>query len=253
MDNNTLLRDYSRYGYLYLIHEKFQSLNVFKSFKTEVELQLGKKIKAVKSNRGGEYYGRECEIVPQYTMLGKPNMNGGKTLKNACQLKQLTKSFMNFRLTKSQASNTCTFGPYRSHERNLDSRTVSCYFDDYVECSRGYKFYDPTLRSLFETGNAQFYEFEKEKNIRNVDFDAVNEIGQVLMLITIQETTLVIEDNVQTNVSDIVPKQDYDEVLPQTPIEHPQEVSLRRSIRERRHTILDDYIVFIQEHEDELV
>jgi len=33
-------------------------LDVFKSFKIEVELQLGKKIKVVKSNRGGEYYGR---------------------------------------------------------------------------------------------------------------------------------------------------------------------------------------------------
>ncbi|RDX77505.1 Copia protein, partial [Mucuna pruriens] len=48
-------------------------------------------------------------------------------------------------------------------------------------------------------------------------------------------------------------EQDYDEVLPQTPIEQPQqpqEVLLRRSIRERRHAILDDYIVFLQEHED---
>ncbi|RDY10617.1 hypothetical protein CR513_04828, partial [Mucuna pruriens] len=40
--------DYFRYGYLYLIHEKSQSLNAFKSFKAEVELQLGKKIKAIK-------------------------------------------------------------------------------------------------------------------------------------------------------------------------------------------------------------
>ncbi|RDY08849.1 hypothetical protein CR513_06880, partial [Mucuna pruriens] len=48
----------NRYGYLYLIHEKSQSLNVFKSFKAKVELQLGKKIKAIKSYHGGEYYGR---------------------------------------------------------------------------------------------------------------------------------------------------------------------------------------------------
>ena len=54
----TFIDDYSRYGYLYLIHEKSQSLDVFKSFKAEVENQLGEKIKAVKSDRGGEYYGR---------------------------------------------------------------------------------------------------------------------------------------------------------------------------------------------------
>jgi len=41
-----------------LIHEKSQSVDVFKIFKAEVELQLGKKIKAVKFERGGEYYGR---------------------------------------------------------------------------------------------------------------------------------------------------------------------------------------------------
>ncbi|XP_025983818.1 uncharacterized protein [Glycine max] len=89
----SFIDDYSRYGYLYLIHEKSQSLDVFKSFKAEVELQLGKKIKAIKSDRGGEYYDRydgsgeqslgsfalflkECGIVPQYTMSGKPSMNG---------------------------------------------------------------------------------------------------------------------------------------------------------------------------------
>ncbi|RDY00776.1 Copia protein, partial [Mucuna pruriens] len=100
-------------------------------------------------------------------------------------------------------------------------------------------------------------EFEKEENIRNVVFEeeSINDIGQVIVPIIVQETTLVIEDNVQTIVPDIVPEQDYDEVLPQTPIEQPQEpqeVSLRRSIRERRHAIPDDYIVFLQEHEDDI-
>ncbi|RVW68505.1 Retrovirus-related Pol polyprotein from transposon TNT 1-94 [Vitis vinifera] len=51
-----------RYGYVELIHEKFDSLNVFKAFKAKVELLLGKLIKVVKSDRGGEYYGRYDEI-----------------------------------------------------------------------------------------------------------------------------------------------------------------------------------------------
>ena len=89
----TFIDDYSRYGYLYLINEKSQSLDVFKNFKAEVENQLNKKIKVVRSNRGGEYYGRydefgeqclgpfakylmECGIVPQYTMLGTSSQNG---------------------------------------------------------------------------------------------------------------------------------------------------------------------------------
>ena len=75
-----------------MIHEKSQSLDVFKTFKAEVELQLGKKIKAIKSDRGGEYYRRydgsgeqrpgpfvlflkKYGTFPQYTMPGKPSMN----------------------------------------------------------------------------------------------------------------------------------------------------------------------------------
>ena len=75
------------------VHEKSQSLDVFKSYKAEVENKLGKKIKVVKSDRGGEYYGRydgsgeqhprlfarysqECGIVPQYIILGTPSQNG---------------------------------------------------------------------------------------------------------------------------------------------------------------------------------
>ena len=54
----TFIDDYSRYGYIYLIYEKSQSLDVFKAYKAEVENQLDKKIKAVKYDRGGEYYSR---------------------------------------------------------------------------------------------------------------------------------------------------------------------------------------------------
>ena len=75
------------------VHEKSQSLDVFKSYKAEVENKLGKKIKVVKSDRGGEYYGRydgsgeqhprpfarysqECGIVSQYIIPGTPSQNG---------------------------------------------------------------------------------------------------------------------------------------------------------------------------------
>ena len=54
----TFTDDYSRYGYLYLLHEKSQSLDMFKIYKAKVENQLNRKIKAVRSDRGGEYYDR---------------------------------------------------------------------------------------------------------------------------------------------------------------------------------------------------
>ena len=102
--------DFSRYGYLYLIHEKSQSLDVFKNYKTDVENQLNKRIKGVKSDCGGEYYGRydgsseqrlgpfakfleKCSIIPQYTMPGSPSMNGVTKRRNKI-LKDMVKSMI---------------------------------------------------------------------------------------------------------------------------------------------------------------
>ena len=78
--------------YLYLLFEKSEALDAFKIFKREVEKQLEKKIKIVRSDRGGEYYGRYTDlgqrpgpfaeylkdkgIVAQYTMPGSPYQNG---------------------------------------------------------------------------------------------------------------------------------------------------------------------------------
>ena len=59
---------------------------------------------------------------------------------------------------------------------------------------------------------------------------------------------VILPDIVQDDVS----AQENNEVLPQEPIvqtQQSQEVPLRRSTRERRNAILDDYIVFLQEHE----
>ncbi|KAD4384941.1 hypothetical protein E3N88_25109 [Mikania micrantha] len=88
----TFIDDYSRYMYLYLIKDKSESLTTFKDYKTEVENQLDLKIKVVRSDRGGEYYGRHTDvgqapgpfyefckgqgIVNQYTMPGTPQQNG---------------------------------------------------------------------------------------------------------------------------------------------------------------------------------
>ena len=55
----TFTDDYSRYGYVYLLKHKHEVFETFKVFINEVELQLGKKIKALRSDRGGEYISQE--------------------------------------------------------------------------------------------------------------------------------------------------------------------------------------------------
>jgi hypothetical protein len=54
----TFTDDFLRYGYIYPIKERSEALDKFKIFKAEVENQHNIKIKLVRSNCGGEYYGR---------------------------------------------------------------------------------------------------------------------------------------------------------------------------------------------------
>jgi hypothetical protein len=54
----TFTDDFSRYGYIYPICEWSEAFDKFKVFKVEVENQHDTKIKVVRSDRSGEYYGR---------------------------------------------------------------------------------------------------------------------------------------------------------------------------------------------------
>ena len=51
----TFTNDYSRYSYMYLMRRKSKAFEKFKEFRAEVENQLGKCIKAIRFDRGGEY------------------------------------------------------------------------------------------------------------------------------------------------------------------------------------------------------
>ena len=80
----TFTDDYSRYGYVYLMRRKSEAFEKFKEFKAEVENQLCKCIKAIRSDRGGEYllgdfkdYLTQNWSVSQLTAPSTPQQNGG--------------------------------------------------------------------------------------------------------------------------------------------------------------------------------
>ncbi|KAL4334311.1 hypothetical protein GQ457_07G006670 [Hibiscus cannabinus] len=85
----TFTDDFSRYGYIYLMRYKSEALEKFKEFKNEVQNQHGKSIKALQSDRGGEYLSqdfdellKECGIVSQLTPPGTPQWNGVSERRN---------------------------------------------------------------------------------------------------------------------------------------------------------------------------
>src|SRR4051812_44906799 len=85
----TFTDDLSRYGYIYLMKHKSETFEKFKEFQNEVENPLRKKIKQLRSDRGGEYLSHEfgnhlksCGIVPQLTLAGTPQRNGVSERRN---------------------------------------------------------------------------------------------------------------------------------------------------------------------------
>ncbi|RVW24610.1 Retrovirus-related Pol polyprotein from transposon TNT 1-94 [Vitis vinifera] len=186
-----------------------------------VSFAKSKKIKVVRSDRGGEYYGRydrsgeqrlgpfakylmKCGIVPQYTMTGTPSQNGVAERQN-CTLKDMI---------------------------------------------------------LLETGNAKFIEnveLSGREPLRKVVFEEesvsipiiTTGLGHIMFDNTIQNVQSItkIQDTPEIPPAQIMEPIQVHEEVTQQPQEPQVQVPLRRSTRERRSTILDDYVVYLQEHE----
>ena len=78
----TFIDDCTRYCYVYLLNSKDEAIDAFRQYKTEVENQLDKKIKMIRSDRGGEYESPFAEIclengiIHQTTAPYTPQSNG---------------------------------------------------------------------------------------------------------------------------------------------------------------------------------
>ncbi|GJS67478.1 retrotransposon protein, putative, ty1-copia subclass [Tanacetum coccineum] len=85
----TFTDDFSRYGYVHLLKHKHEVFETFKVFQKEVENQLGKTIKSLRSDRGGEYMSQEFldhlkdhEIIAHRTPPYTPQHNGVSERRN---------------------------------------------------------------------------------------------------------------------------------------------------------------------------
>ncbi|KAL0462916.1 UNVERIFIED_CONTAM: Retrovirus-related Pol polyprotein from transposon TNT 1-94 [Sesamum latifolium] len=98
----SFIDDHSRYGYVYLMSYKSEAFERFKEYKLEVEKQTGRKIKALRSDRGDEYLSgefidhlKEVGILSQWTPPGTPQLNGVAERRNRTLL-DIVWSIMSF-------------------------------------------------------------------------------------------------------------------------------------------------------------
>src|SRR6266508_3005881 len=85
----TLIDDSTRYCYVYLLKSKDEALYFFKIYKAESENQLDRKIKRLRSDRGGEYFSNDFDsfcaehgIIHERTPPYSPQSNGVAERKN---------------------------------------------------------------------------------------------------------------------------------------------------------------------------
>ena len=84
----TFIDDSTKYCYVYLLKSKDEAIEKFILYKQEVENQLNKRIKTVRSDRGGEYvepFGEFCSqhgIIHEVTPPYSPQSNGVAERKN---------------------------------------------------------------------------------------------------------------------------------------------------------------------------
>ncbi|GKB06474.1 retrovirus-related pol polyprotein from transposon TNT 1-94 [Tanacetum coccineum] len=213
----------------------------------EVERQLDRKVKIVRSDRGGEYYGKydesgQClgpfakfieshDICAQYTMPGTPQKNHVAKRQNSTLME----------MSKTPAR------VYNPQKKKLDSQTISGYFIGYPEKSKGYRFYCPTHSSrIIETYNAKFLEnSEVSGSVENqvVDIHEIRDDDSSPMNVHKSTTTL--------DVVPIFQNQEQHLNNKQTPHEEnnlpTQRIAFNKPARVRKLSIGDDYIVYLQE------
>jgi transposase InsO family protein len=96
-----IIDDYSRLTWVSFLKEKDESFEKFKIFKDLTKTQTGKRLKVVRSDRGGDFMSRDFKefydehgIKREYTIPRNPQQNGVVERKNRT-VHEMARSMMN--------------------------------------------------------------------------------------------------------------------------------------------------------------
>nr|GEW12941.1 hypothetical protein [Tanacetum cinerariifolium] len=147
----TFTDDFSRYGYVYLLKHKHEVFGIFKVFQKEVENQLGKTIKLLRSDREGKYMSQEFldhlkdhGIIAHRTPPYTPQHNGVSERRNKTLLDMGCEALVKRdTLTKPD---------------KLEPISIKCIFIGYPKETMGYSLYYPPENKVLVARNAEFLE-----------------------------------------------------------------------------------------------
>ncbi|GKA20689.1 zinc finger, CCHC-type containing protein [Tanacetum coccineum] len=173
----TFTNNFSRYGYVYLLKHKHEVFETFKVFQKEGENQLGKTIKSIRSDRGGEYMSQEFldhlkehGIIAHRTPPYMPQHNGVSDRRNRTLLDMvhsmmsqttLPKSFWDYAFESAPLIWGCEALVKRDTLTKLDKlepKSNKCIFIGYPKEMMRYSFYYPPKNKVFVARNAEFLE-----------------------------------------------------------------------------------------------
>nr|GEW05758.1 hypothetical protein [Tanacetum cinerariifolium] len=191
----TFTDDFSRYGYVYLLKHKHEVFETFKVLQMEVENQLGKTIKSLRSDRGvfqkevenqlgktrkslcydreGQYMSKEFldhlkdhGIITHRTPPYTPQHNGVSERRNRTLLDMVEKTPYEVWHGKApKLSYLKVWGCEALVKRDtltkpdkLKPRSIKCIFVGYPKETIGYSFYYPPENKVIVARNAEFLE-----------------------------------------------------------------------------------------------
>ncbi|GKA12651.1 retrotransposon protein, putative, ty1-copia subclass [Tanacetum coccineum] len=156
-----------RYGYVYLLKHKHEVFETFKVFQKEVENQLGKTIKSLRSDRGGEYMSQEFldhlkdhGIIAHRTPPYTPQHNGVSERRNRTLLDMVRSMMSQTTLPKSfwdYALETVARILNMVPTKKVEKTPYECIFIGYPR-NNGIFFLLPTREQSPCCSNAEFLE-----------------------------------------------------------------------------------------------
>ncbi|KAJ9541510.1 hypothetical protein OSB04_028016 [Centaurea solstitialis] len=170
----TFTDDFSRYGYVYLIRHKSEAFEKFKEFQNEVQNQLDKKIKFLRSDRGGEYLSQEFDNHLMECGIGHTLETAAHVL-NRVPTKSVEKTPYEIWTGKKPK---LSFLKIWGCEWYSATVLIQTQHVGYPKTTVEYYFYSPSENKVFVARNGEFLEdkFLSLENTRNdVDLQEVEE------------------------------------------------------------------------------